>query len=76
MQRHWLEPNDRAGLDLFKKYRADAPPGVVPVGGSTVQGVYCMTADGEYLSGYFAWAFKDRAQDVLENGWQRFQTMS
>ncbi len=35
-----------------------------------------MTADGEYLSGYFAWAFKDRAQSVIENGWQRFQTMA
>ena len=51
LKRSWLEPNDLAGLDLFKKYRTNAPRGIVPVGGSTVQGVYCMTADGEYLAG-------------------------
>lgn len=76
LNRDWLEPNDRAGLDLFKKYRANAPTGIVPAGGSTVQGVYCMTADGEYLSGYFAWAFKDRAKSVIERGWRQFQTMA
>ena len=76
LQRSWLEPNDRAGLDLFKKYRASAPSGVVPVGGSTVQGVYCMTADGEYLSGYFAWAFRDRAMSVIDSGWRRFEILA
>ena len=76
LQRSWLEPNDQAGLDLFKKYRASAPRGVVPVGGTTVQGVYCMTADGDYLSGYFAWAFKDRAQSVIASGWNRFQELA
>ena len=35
-----------------------------------------MTADGEYLSGYFAWAFRDRAKRVIEDGWDRFERIS
>ena len=35
-----------------------------------------MTADGDYLSGYFAWAFKDRAKGVIEGGWRRYQELA
>lgn len=31
-----------------------------------------MTAEGEYLSGFFAWAFPDRAKRVIEQGWNRY----
>ena len=72
----WLKPHDRASTALFKKYRSSALRGVVPVGGTTVQGVYCMTADGEYLSGFFAWAFPKRAKRTIQAGWDRFERLA
>ena len=35
-----------------------------------------MTAEGEFLSGYFAWAFRDRAKRVIEEGWNRFEQLA
>ena len=29
--------------------------------------------NGEFLSGYFAWAFRDRAKSVIDSGWRRFE---
>lgn len=76
LKTNWLEPNDRAGLELFKTCRRNAPPGVIPANGSTVQGVYCITAEGDFLSGYFAWAFRDRAKGIIEQGWDRFEQLA
>jgi hypothetical protein len=71
-----LERNDRAGLQLFKTCRQNAPPGIIPANGTTVQGVYCITAEGDFLSGYFAWAFRARAKGVIEQGWDRFEQLA
>ncbi len=35
-----------------------------------------MTADGDFLSGYFAWAFRDRALRVIQQGWTQFQRLA
>ena len=35
-----------------------------------------MTADGEFLSGYFAWAFRNRAHNVIAQGWNRFEQLA
>ena len=56
----WLPPAGQRSLRLFQTFKRNAPAGVIP-NGPTVQGVYCMTADCEFLSGFFAWAFRDRA---------------
>ena len=70
-----MEPKDRAGYQLFQTFKRNAPGGIIP-NGPTVQGVYCMTPDGDYLSGYFAWAFKNRALGVIENGWSQFERIA
>ena len=59
-------------MRLFQKLKKDAPEGVIP-DGTTVQGVYCLTPDGKFLSGYFAWATAKRARDVIRRGWERFE---
>ncbi len=35
-----------------------------------------MTPEGDYLSGYFAWAFRNRAHAMIQNGWNRFQQLA
>lgn len=35
-----------------------------------------MTASGEYLSGYFAFAQRDRARAVIEQGWRQFEKLA
>lgn len=35
-----------------------------------------MTADGEHLSGFFAWGSRERAQQTLELGWSRFEALA
>jgi len=70
-----MQPKDRVSRDLFQKFMRTVPAGVIP-SGPTVQGVYCMTPDGDFLSGYFAWAFKDKALGVIRNGWNRFEQLA
>lgn len=71
----WLTPADRDSLALFQKFKKNAPRGVIP-NGPTVQGVYVMTHDGHFLSGYFAWAFKNKAQATITRGWDEFERIS
>ena len=35
-----------------------------------------MTAEGDFLSGYFAWAFRDKALRVIQQGWTQFQRLA
>jgi hypothetical protein len=72
-QEDWLP--DRESTRLFRKFKGNAPPGLIPRG-STVQGVYCMTAEGDFLSGQFARASRDRAGRVLEEGWERWSRLA
>jgi hypothetical protein len=69
----WL-PN-RASTSLFQTFKRNAPAGVIP-GGPTVQGVYCMSAEGDYLSGCFACASRERAGHAIEEGWRRWQQLA
>ena len=72
-QDDWLP--DRQSTLLFRKFKGNAPAGLFP-GGPTVQGVYCMTAEGDFLSGYFASAPRDRARRIIEEGWQRWSRLA
>jgi hypothetical protein len=69
----WLP--DRESTRLFQTYKRNAPPGVIP-DGPTVQGVYCMTADGDYLSGHFARVSREAAVSILGEGWQRWERLA
>ena len=60
---------------LFQTFKKNAPAGLLP-DGPTVQGMYCMTADGDYLSGYFARASRDKAKRAIEDGWTRWERIS
>ena len=73
IKEEWLP--DRASTRLFQALKKNAPAGVIP-DGPTVQGVYCMTADGDYLSGYFARASRDKAKRVIEDGWARWEQIA
>ena len=72
-QDDWLP--DKQSTRLFRKFKGNAPGGLFP-GGPTVQGVYCMTVDGDFLSGYFAAAPRDRARRVIEEGWERWSRLA
>lgn len=62
----WLkDPPNPASTRLFKAYVADAPDALIPAKTSTYQGLYCMTADGGYLSGKFARQSREQAEQVL-----------
>ncbi len=60
---------------LFRKYRSQAAH-IIPVNGSTVQGIYCMTPDGDFLSGAFACSNNGVARRVIEEGWRKFGSMA
>ncbi|MEJ6580118.1 MAG: hypothetical protein QNL33_09245 [Akkermansiaceae bacterium] len=67
-------PPNPAATNLFKKYVANSPEGTFPAETSTYQGLYCLTADGDYLSGRFARQSNEAARDALTGGlksWQR-----
>ena len=67
-------PN-RASTRLFQAFKRNAPAGVI-ADGPTVQGVYCMSAEGDFLSGCFACANLDRAKHTLEEGWRRWEQLA
>jgi hypothetical protein len=69
----WLP--DRDSTRLFQSFKGNAPAGVFP-NGPTVQGVYCMTAHGDFLSGCFACAARERAKQTIQDGWRRWQQLA
>lgn len=71
----WVPPHDRESLKLFAKYRRTVPPGVIP-NGPTVQGLYFMTAEGEYLGGDFANTFLTQAKQLMNQAMGRFKQVS
>jgi hypothetical protein len=73
MKREWLQ--NPASTDLFTEYRKNAP-NLWPQGTSTHQGFYCMTADGDFLSGTFARASNEKARKTIAAGWKQFETLA
>jgi len=67
------DPPNPAATNLFKKYVSDAPGGTFPAETSTYQGLYCLTADGAYLSGRFARQSNEVARDALTKGLKSWQ---
>jgi len=74
----WMKnPPNPASTKLFKTYAANSPAGTFPPKTSTHQGLYCMTADGTYLSGKFARQNLKTARKNLSDGlknWQKITT--
>ncbi|MGY8642221.1 MAG: hypothetical protein ACKVJU_14150 [Verrucomicrobiales bacterium] len=65
----WLKtPPNPESTKLFKTYTKNAPAGTWPANTTTHQGLYTMTANGDYLSGKFANPSKDAAHEILESG--------
>ncbi len=69
----WLEsPKSTA---LFRKFTRNAP-NMWGANSSTHQGFYCLTADGDYLSGNFGRTSNGRARELLNTAWNKFQTLA
>jgi hypothetical protein len=66
------DPPNPAATNLFKTYVKNAPDGTFPRKTSTYQGLYCMTADGVYLSGKFARQTRDMASEAFTSGLTRW----
>ncbi|MFT4551332.1 MAG: hypothetical protein ACI8XO_002458 [Verrucomicrobiales bacterium] len=60
---------------LFKTYAANAPRGTFPQQTSTHQGLYCMTPEGDYLSGKFARQTNGGARDTITSGLANWKEM-
>lgn len=71
----WLNnPPNPASTRLFKTFAHNAPGGTFPSGTPTYQGLYCMTADGGYLSAGFAYNNNRGSRSVITQGlaaWKR-----
>ncbi len=73
----WLKnPPNPASTNLFKKYVANSPKGTFPKQTSTYQGLYCLGADGTYLSGKFARQSNEVARETLTTGLARWQEIT
>lgn len=73
----WLkDPPNPASTRLFKTYAGNAPRGTWPARTTTHQGLYCMTADGDYLSGRFANPSREIARDTLASGMARWKEIA
>lgn len=69
----WLDwVSNTESTRLFLMYKKNAPH-LIPKGSSTAQGTYCMTADGEFLSGDFANNSRDGIVQILEQAWSQFE---
>jgi hypothetical protein len=69
----WLDwVSNPESTRLFLTYKKNAPH-LIPRGSSTAQGTYCMTADGEFLSGDFANNSRDGIVQILEQAWAQFE---
>jgi hypothetical protein len=66
-----LDNLDTPGAKLFKEFVKSAA-GKVEFGGSTKQGVYAMTADGEFLAGHFARHDKASTLQLLKDALKRW----
>ncbi|MGD1979853.1 MAG: hypothetical protein PVJ98_10690 [Akkermansiaceae bacterium] len=63
----WMkDPPNPAATRLFQKYVENSPKGLFPAKTSTYQGLYCMTANGGFLSGKFARQNRRQAMDTLQ----------
>lgn len=67
------DPPNPAATNLFKKYVSNSPDGTFPAETSTYQGLYCLTADGAYLSGRFARQSNEVAREALTGGLKSWQ---
>ncbi|GHC43799.1 hypothetical protein GCM10007100_06220 [Roseibacillus persicicus] len=72
--REWLKTP--RSTRLFESYLKKAPEGLIPQGTSTFQGSYCMTAEGDYLGGAFAWVDRDRTVQLLKSSLENFRKKS
>ena len=70
------DPPNPAATNLFKKYVSNSPKGTFPAETSTYQGLYCLTADGDYLSGKFARQSNDVAREALTGGLKSWQKLA
>ena len=53
---------------IFKQFRESAPEGVWPKGSQSLQGLYVMDPEGNFLSGGFSYQSKHTARRVLDKG--------
>ena len=73
----WMKsPPNPAATNLFKSYVSKSPPGTFPERTSTYQGLYCMGADGTYLSGKFARQSREVARETLTTGLAKWQGLA
>lgn len=76
---NWLKDEWLANpksTELFRRYIDKAPRNLVRPGSSTHQGVYCMTADGDFLSGHFSFASRDQTVRLLKEGQTKFKSLA
>lgn len=64
---------DPEATRLFRQYVSRAPYDLFPPKTSTYQGLYCLTAEGDYLSGKFARQSKDEAREVMMSGLEKWR---
>lgn len=69
--RQWLKTIE--STNLFETYWRNAPDNLIPEKPATCQGTYCMTAEGEYLAGGFAWVDRDRTIEILKKALLEFR---
>ncbi len=73
----WMQnPPNPAATNLFKSYVSKSPPGTFPKQTSTYQGLYCMGADGTYLSGKFARQSREVARETLTTGLAKWKGLA
>ncbi|MFT6864689.1 MAG: hypothetical protein ACJAVK_003257 [Akkermansiaceae bacterium] len=73
----WMKtPPNPVATKLFKKYVSNSPKGTFPEQTSTYQGLYCLGADGTYLSGKFARQSNEVARETLTTGLARWQKIA
>ena len=73
LKREWLA--NPKSTDLFLKFAGNARH-LWPGQTSTHQGFYCMTADGDYLSGNFGRTSRGHAEQLLTSALSRFDQLA
>lgn len=71
----FLDNSDTPGSRLWKTFVKSAA-GKVDFGGTTKQGVYAMTPDGEFLAGHFARHEKGDTLKLLRDAWKRWNEIA
>ena len=73
----WMKnPPNPTATKLFKTYVINSPAGTFPENTNTHQGLYCMTADGQYLSGKFARQSLKTAHKNLSDGLENWRKIT